>query len=455
LLPRLEKDFKGRIKIDRRDITRMQDYALLLRLEEKYHPKLDNSVPLFFFEGRFLDSKDLYGQLDRLLKLPQPVRSEEEVPLEGIVYRFRAFKPLTVFSAGLIDGINPCAFTVIIFFISFLAIQGYRRRELLVIGLAFILSVFITYILIGIGLFGFLYRLQAFWIVSKIINIAVGFLSIILGGLAAYDFFKFRHSGRTEGLILQLPPYLKNRIHAIIGSHYRNTPEKSALKRSVFSLILSALITGFLVSIIEAACTGQVYLPTIVFVLKNTHLKLEALGYLLFYNLLFILPLLVIFILALVGVTSGQLSQIFKKRLGLIKILMAVLFFILGLSLLYSYVPASFKKFSFTIKKVAGRQVTPYSWDFDQVKEGEMVKHAFTLKNKSKNIMEITGVRTSCGCTASQVKKTRLGPGESTTLEVEFDSKGYSGPIQQYVYVNTGSLDEPVIRFIITGNIVK
>ena len=159
LLPRLQKDFKGRLRIELRDISRMEDYALLLRLEEKYSPKLDNSVPLFFFEGHFLSSKDLYRQLNSLLAMPQLSRVQEEGQPEGIVYRFLALEPLTVASAGLIDGINPCAFTVIIFFMSFLAIQGYRRRELLAIGLTFIFAVFLTYILIGLGFFGFLYQI--------------------------------------------------------------------------------------------------------------------------------------------------------------------------------------------------------------------------------------------------------------------------------------------------------
>ena len=455
LLPQLVQDFQGRIKVEQRDITRMEDYALLLRLEEKYRPKLGNSVPLFFFEGHFLEDNDLYRQLERLLVLPPQDGAEEGVSPASIAYRLRSFNLMTIVSAGLIDGINPCAFTVIIFFISFLALQGYRKRELLVIGLTFILAVFLTYILIGIGLFGFLYRLKSFWVVSKVINIAVGVFSIALGFLALYDFLKFQRTRESEGMVLQLPQYLKRRIHFIIGSHYRNTPGNPALKRNIFSLVLSALITGFLVSLIEAVCTGQVYLPTIVFMLKTTPLKFRALGYLLLYNLFFILPLGVIFVLALFGVTSEQFSGILKKRLGLIKALMAALFFVLGLSLLYSYIPRLTPKPPVvkTILPVQGANSD--SWDFGKIQEGKIFKHDFILKNESQSILEITGVRTSCGCAVSKIQKSRLAPGESTILKVEFNSKGYSGPTQQYIYVNTESLDKPVIRFIIKAEVIK
>jgi hypothetical protein len=108
------------------------------------------------------------------------------------------------------------------------------------------------------------------------------------------------------------------------------------VRETTFSkLVLSALVSGFLVSLLEAVCTGQTYLPTIVFVLKTTPYKLPAFLFLVIYNLMFILPLVAIFILALLGTTSGQFSRFLKTHLLKIKLLMAVLFFGLGLFLLW------------------------------------------------------------------------------------------------------------------------
>ena len=97
----------------------------------------------------------------------------------------------------------------------------------------------------------------------------------------------------------------------------------------------------------------------------------------------------------------------------------------------------------------------PYSWGFGQVKEGEVLKHTFFLKNESEKTLTIKEVNTSCGCTASKVEKKILLPGESTEIEVQFNTKGYSGLTQQYVYVHTDSLDKPIIRFIIKANVIK
>ncbi|MBU3958605.1 MAG: DUF1573 domain-containing protein, partial [Candidatus Omnitrophica bacterium] len=95
----------------------------------------------------------------------------------------------------------------------------------------------------------------------------------------------------------------------------------------------------------------------------------------------------------------------------------------------------------------------PYSWDFAQVKQGEILRHNFIFKNESKETLKIKDVNTSCGCTVSKVQEKVLSPGESTFIEVEFNTKGYSGPTQQYIYVHTDNPDNPLVRFIIKAQV--
>lgn len=338
VIPEIEREFKGRIRIEYRDIADMENFNLLLGLKEKYKSDIQIEVPVFFFEGKFLNAgRDLQNNLSGLINesLNKP-RIKEQFQKADVLKHFMSFTPLAITGAGLIDGINPCAFTVIVFFVSFLAVQGYRKSELAAIGLAFILAVFLTYLFLGLGLFNFLYSLKGFWLVTKTVNLSIGVFSIILGILAVYDFLKFKKTKETEGLILQLPAAVKNRIHKVIGLHYRKakTGDNSADRPHIVKLLLSAFVTGFLVSLLEAVCTGQLYLPTITFVLKTTSFKLQALGYLLLYNVMFIVPLFVIFLLALLGVTSGQFAGFLKKHLLLIKIIMALVFFGFGIYLI-------------------------------------------------------------------------------------------------------------------------
>jgi cytochrome c biogenesis protein CcdA len=340
-IPAMEKKFKGRIAISYLDMTDMENYKLLLSLREKYNPGLKIEIPVFFMAGRMINSDNLTDQaLEDFISgaLTMPGAEKGELPEIDLLSRFKGLKLFTIVSVGLVDGINPCAFTVIVFFISFLALQGYTKRELTAIGLCFILAVFVTYLLIGLGAFTFLYRINKFWLVSKIINYSVGLFSIAIAAFALHDFFKFRKTGETEGLALQLPKTVKDQIHKVVGIHYRvnkNAPQDGPQERHMARLILSALITGFLISLLEAVCTGQTYLPTITFILKTTTLKLHALAYLVIYNLMFVVPLFIIFVFALLGITSAQFSNFLKKHLLVIKILMAILFFGLGIFLIW------------------------------------------------------------------------------------------------------------------------
>ncbi|MCM8781940.1 MAG: hypothetical protein NC828_02680, partial [Candidatus Omnitrophica bacterium] len=238
-----------------------------------------------------------------------------------------------IISAGLIDGINPCAFTVIVFFISFLYLQGYRRRELELIGLSFILAVFLTYLFIGLGIFRFLYVLRHFYLFSKILYYLIATMCFILAGFSFYDLWLFKKTKKFEGLTLQSPQIIKNRIHSVISFHYRKTPHQESspdYNRPLFNLIISAFITGFLVSLLEAVCTGQLYLPAITFMLKEPALKAKAFLYLIIYNFMFVVPLFIVFILALWGSTSEDFARFVKKHFIVIRIFMAGLFIILG-----------------------------------------------------------------------------------------------------------------------------
>ncbi|MFH0935423.1 MAG: DUF1573 domain-containing protein [Candidatus Omnitrophota bacterium] len=458
VLPQIKLEFADKIRIEEYDIGDIESYKLLLGIKKNKSGKININVPLFCLKGNFLESSRINKANLRYFILSSLAGNFKKVRLQpvnlNLIERFKSFSLLAVTGAGLIDGINPCAFTVIVFFISFLALQGYRKKELITIGLSFICAVFITYLLIGLGVFNFLYRLSGFWLAARIIGISVGVFSIILGILALSDFFRFRRTASTEGMFLQLPGAIKKRIQRIIGLHYRKTQgeKEQGIKPPILKLIASALASGFLVSLLEAVCTGQVYLPTIVFVLKTTPLKLQAWGQLLLYNLMFIIPLILVFLCALFGVTSEGFSKFMRRHLGLIKIVMALLFFLLGAFLISSYAAPAVTQEG--LKKEVQADASR-SWHFGRVKEGEVLEHKFEFRNKTKRPLKIEDVFTSCGCTVSEVKKKKLSPGESTQISVKFKTKGYSGPTKQFVYIKTDDLAEPLVSFIIEAEIQK
>lgn len=337
LIPELEKAHPQEITVIYRDIADIENYKLLMAAEKRGGKGRDVSVPAIVVGEQVLIGveqiqKELDGAVAAQLKaVPAETASGEDLDL---LEHFRSFTPLAVASAGLIDGINPCAFTVIVFFVSFLSLQGYRRRQLFAVGASFTAAVFLTYLALGLGLLSVFYYVKGFWLARRMINAGIGLFSIILGILAVYDFFVFKKTGSSEAMTLQLPAAVKNRIHKVIGQRHRKGSSPAAAA-PLAGMVLTAFVTGFLVSLLEAVCTGQTYLPTITFILKTTPANLPALAYLVLYNLMFIVPLFAILVCALMGVSSGQFAAFLKKHFLTTKALMAALFFGLGLFLLW------------------------------------------------------------------------------------------------------------------------
>lgn len=272
----------------------------------------------------YIESNDPLAPLMKMKLSAQVKRS-----LPAVIERFSSFKLFPVLGAGLIDGFNPCAFTVLVFFISFLNFAGYKRSELLVLGTVFILSIFITYILIGIGLFKFIRSLEVFSLLSKIVYLGTAVLAIILGFYNLYDWYIYRKTKNPEEIKLKLPQFIKAKIQRIIQDTTRDRRRRS------IDLAIAVFVSGFIVSLLESVCTGQTYVPTIAYVLKTSSLRSKAFFYLVLYNLMFILPLVIIFLAALRGVTSEMFSKIARRHLGAVKLLTAALFFLLGVLLLF------------------------------------------------------------------------------------------------------------------------
>ena len=224
---------------------------------------------------------------------------------------------LPVMAAGLVDGINPCAFTTLIFLLASLALAGKGKREVLVIGALFSLSVFLTYLGVGLGLFAALRAASAVALVSVLLRWMIFAALVVFALLSLFDYTRIR-AGAPSEMILQLPSSLKLRIHTSIRARAKTV-----------ALVGSSLAMGFLVSIFEFACTGQVYLPTLAY-LARVGKRADALGLLILYNLSFIAPLLVVFAASYLGVGSKRITVLFQRHMGKVKLALALAFLVLA-----------------------------------------------------------------------------------------------------------------------------
>lgn len=334
-LPKILPKYSPLIEIELVEISDPDNYKFMIEAEKKYG-MLKNPPPAMLVGDKLLDGeKEIKEHLEETIELllaksktePQkkPVEKKEERPEPhiGLIKKFKYLGVGTIIGAGLIDGINPCAFSTIIIFVLYLTFSGYKRGLILKVGIIFALAVFFAYLLIGLGLLEFVRQLRFLPTLRRAIPLFFGIVAFVLGFFSLYDFYKIK-KGKLKEITLQLPNIIKDTIKKLIWK-----------KSKKEHYLISAFVIGFLVGVLEFPCTGQIYFPIVLILRQVPSLRVHALGYLLLYNLMFIIPLLVVFAFVYWGATSDRLIRFMQKRSGIIKILTAILFFALGTILIF------------------------------------------------------------------------------------------------------------------------
>ena len=245
--------------------------------------------------------------------------TEEELAsaASDIETRGRSFTLALVLYAGLVDGLNPCAFAAIVFLISYLRVRKRAGRDIVRIGCAYVAGVFLTYFALGLGLSEIVSRLVVMERLTRYMNRAMAALMLVIAFLSFRDGIRCLR-GRADDMTLQLPGPLKRGIHAAVrhGTRQRR-------------FMLAAALLGVAVSLLELACTGQVYAPTIIFMIQSGAARPKALLLLLAYNAAFVLPLVVVFVFTAAGTGSARLQGFMVRHMAPVKFAMALLFAVL------------------------------------------------------------------------------------------------------------------------------
>jgi hypothetical protein len=257
-----------------------------------------------------------------------------KVEPKNLVSRLGSLDIWMVISTGLADSVNPCAFTVLVFFISFLVFVGYRRKEIFLVGGLFILTVFTTYLLLGFGIFNAFKSLGVYYILQIGITFLTMVLAFILAAVNFYDFVIFKKTNDPQKTILKLPGVIKQRIQNVIRDNIDIREKTGHSAKSLFGIIISTVGCAFLVTLLESVCTGQMYLPIIVFLTVSAPTKLVAFNYLILYNFVFVLPLAIIVALGAFGMSSETFAKFARNNLGKVKVITAVIFLALAIILL-------------------------------------------------------------------------------------------------------------------------
>jgi cytochrome c biogenesis protein CcdA len=186
-----------------------------------------------------------------------------------------------VLLTGLVDGINPCAMAILLFFITFLFTIRKARAAIARMGLVYIACVYIVYFLVGLGLLRATSLVQGHWLGQVGAGLLILFgLTNLLG--AIFPKFPIR---------LELPEF-----------------GKEGLKNWMYRATLPAtIVLGTLMGLESFPCSGGPYVAILGLLGSQTGFW-EGFGYLALYNLMFIMPLVIILILALNPVMGAKIQ---------------------------------------------------------------------------------------------------------------------------------------------------
>ncbi len=182
----------------------------------------------------------------------------------------------TVLITALIDSINPCAIGVLILLLSSLIVLRKSRQKVLLFGTVYISAVYVTYFCAGLGLTYFFAVIPLAF--AQYISLAVAAIVVVGGLIEVKDFFWY-----GQGISLAISPKHAAQIH------------KMSKKITLPALV----VLGAFVAAVELPCTGGPYLAITLILSQN--FDLNAVILLAVYNVIFVLPLLVILLLMYSG----------------------------------------------------------------------------------------------------------------------------------------------------------
>ncbi len=210
-----------------------------------------------------------------------------------------------VIGSAAIDSINPCAIGVLILMISVVLGGKNSTKKLLLLGSLYIGAIFVTYLLAGLGLIYFLASVPLY--VAEYLSIIVGSFVILAGLLEIKDYFWY-----GKGFSLQIPSFFADKIHA----YSKNLTIPGVI-------FLGAFIAG-----VELPCTGAPYLAIIT--LLSLNFDFQAFILLVIYNIIFVLPLVVILLLVVAGVSVNKIKDWKQANKGYMRFAIGLLLIFLG-----------------------------------------------------------------------------------------------------------------------------
>ena len=305
-------DSGGSTRIDKRiiSINEQDGAATAQRFFDAYDvPQVNRRTPILFYTSGYLQGDHVIIQnLEMLIRSGALQNFKEREATPDI-----SLSMPIIFGAGLLGGVNPCSVSMILLLLSLLAAKPNR---IVMAGGVYIISRFITYLLLGLVLHRSLQALS-----SDAFRFAAGAAKWVAVGLAVglcilniLDYFNARYE-KYGKIRVQLPAKLRA---------FNNELIKKTVNTGTRFLIPLIFLLGVVISAGEFLCTGQIYLATILYILQSG--DISAVPAFLTYVTAMIIPMIILLFICVRGRRILEVSEFARRNLPLIKLANAALF---------------------------------------------------------------------------------------------------------------------------------
>jgi len=299
------------VEISYYEIHNPKNAVLLNRLADLFNTEIKTPV---VFVGDTLIRGDMRESLQ---DIEQAVRKALRENTFSPLSRLNAADDLkynvtipAVIVAAAVDAVNPCAFAVLTLLLGTILVVKRNKKQVIHAGVAFTCSTFISYLLMGLGLF-ITIRITG---LEFYIYIGVAVLAILIGLVNIKDYFCY-----GKWFSMEVPEAWRPKIKRITAG---------------VTSVPGAFGVGFVVSVFLLPCSSGPYI-VIIGMLSNSTTRLQSVFLLILYNLIFILPFLLITGAVGYGLTTtAKLEKIRQRKIQWIHLLTGVIMLIIGIALI-------------------------------------------------------------------------------------------------------------------------
>lgn len=281
----------------------------------------DAMVPSILIGDKFLVGADIIDSFDDTLnkKLGDKYELLDVSTIEVNIAKineenYNNISFFVIMLSGLIDGINPCALSMLILLIGI--VTKTDKKNVIYVGTSYASGTFLAYFFIGLNIFKVMeIASKISWLII-VMYISIICMSLFIIYLNTKDFINIK-KGKVENIKNQLSNNQKSKIYKYIN---KLTDSKH--------IVFYGFVLGIILTLLEFTCTGQVYIPTLSYMINSGEGVLPYI-YLFAYNIMFIMPLIIVCIVTYITKETNKVMNLLYDKLGYIKLITNLIYVII------------------------------------------------------------------------------------------------------------------------------